>query len=159
LSALPGDASLRLIVPDLEATTLEGALSEMSEKLAAAGVVQDPGALTRRLLERERLGCTGLGSGIAIPHYKWKGIDEVVLAIGRSRPGIDFRSPDAVPVTLIFLILSPADAPGLHLQALARISRRLKTSAIAENLRRAETLEEIRDLWKETSSSLVEAHG
>jgi mannitol/fructose-specific phosphotransferase system IIA component (Ntr-type) len=152
-----GEAALRLIVPDLQARTREGALSEMAEKLAAAGVVPDAESLTARLLEREQLGCTGLGSGLAIPHCQWKGIDDVVLAIGRSRAGIDFRSSDAVPVTLLFLVLSPADAPGLHLQALAQISRRLKTLSIAEHLRRAETSEEMREAWKEPSASLVEA--
>ncbi|HEX7251998.1 MAG TPA: PTS sugar transporter subunit IIA [Thermoanaerobaculia bacterium] len=154
---MQGEAELRLIVPDLEARTREDVLGEMSEKLAAAGVVPDAGTLTARLLEREHLGCTGLGSGLAIPHCQWKGIDDVVLAIGRSRAGIDFHSSDAVPVTLLFLVLSPADAPGLHLQALAHISRRLKTSSIAEQLRRAETPEAMRELWKEPSASLVEA--
>jgi PTS system nitrogen regulatory IIA component len=148
-----------LVVPELEATTLEGVLAEMSEQLAAAGIVQDPQALARRLLERERLGCTGLGSGVAIPHCKWKGIDDVVLAIGRCRAGIDFHSPDGVPVTLVFVILSPADAPGLHLQALARISRRLKTSGVADLLRRASSRDEIREIWSETRSNLVEARG
>lgn len=154
---MQGEAALRLIVPDLEARTREGALGEMSEKLASAGVVPDAGTLTARLLERERLSCTGLGLGLAIPHCQWKGIDDVVLAIGRSRAGIDYQSSDAVPVTLLFLVLSPADAPGLHLQALAHISRRLKTSSVAEQLRRAETPEEMRELWKEPSASLVEA--
>src|SRR5215471_9421678 len=153
---MQGEAALRLIVPDLKARTREGALREMSEALAAAGVVPNAETLTARILERERLGCTGLGSGLAIPHCQWKGIDEVILAIGRSRAGIDFGSPDATPVTLLFLVLSPADAPGLHLQALAHISRRLKTSSIAEQLRRAETAEEMREIWKEPAASLVE---
>jgi PTS system nitrogen regulatory IIA component len=159
LSVLPGDVAPRLVLPDLEAATLEGALAEMSERLAAGGIVQDPQALTQRLIERERLGCTGLGSGIAIPHCKWKGIDNVVLVIGRSRRGIDFHSPDGVPVTLLFLILSPVDAPGLHLQVLARISRRLKTTGVAESLRRASTADEIREILKDAPASLVETHG
>jgi len=154
---MQSEAALRLIVPDLQAGTREDALGEMAEKLAEAGVVPDAASLTARLLERERLGCTGLGSGVAIPHCQWKGIDDVVLAIGRSRSGIDFCSSDAVPVTLLFLVLSPSDAPGLHLQALAQISRRLKTPAIVEQLRRASTSEEMRELWKQPSASLVEA--
>jgi nitrogen PTS system EIIA component len=150
----------RLILPDLAATTRDGALAEMSQQLAATGAIKDPAALTERLRERERLGCTGLGGGIALPHCKWKGIDDVLLAIGRSRQGVDFGSPDGVPVTLIFLLLSPVDAPGLHLQALARISRRLKSPGLAQSLRQAESAESLADIWREAHAAVpLEVHG
>lgn len=159
MSTEPLGETPRLIVPELTATTVEAALTEMSERLAAAGVVDDPQGLAAKLLARERLGCTGLGAGVGIPHCKWKGIDDVVLAIGRAPAGIDFRSADGVPVTLILLVLSPADAPALHLQALARISRRLKSAGVADNLRRAGSPEEIRDVWSENRPHVVEARG
>ncbi len=145
----------RLVFTDLKATTLEEALSEMARGLAAAGVVRDAQDLARRLLERERLGCTGLGSGIAIPHCKLKDVSRITLAIGSSCGGVDFRAPDGAPVTLIFLILSPADAPALHLQALARISRLLRTPGVADNLRRASTAEQILEAVKEAEASLT----
>ena len=150
----------RLVLPDLSATTRDGALAEMSQQLAEAGAIKDPAALTERLLERERLGCTGLGGGIGLPHCKWKGLDDVLLAIGRSRKGVDFGSSDGVPVTLIFLLLSPVDAPGLHLQALARISRRLKSPGLAQRLRQVESAEALADVWKEAYAAVpLEVHG
>jgi PTS system nitrogen regulatory IIA component len=149
----------RLVLPDLASTACEAALAEMSEQLAAAGAVKDPSGLAQRLMERERLGCTGLGGGIALPHCKWKGIDDVLLAIGRSRAGVEFGAADGVPVTLVFLLISPADAPGLHLQALARISRRLKTPGLAESLRHAETSRALAELWREAECVPAEVHG
>jgi mannitol/fructose-specific phosphotransferase system IIA component (Ntr-type) len=159
LSVASTESAPRVVLADLAATTVEDALTEMSERLAEAGAIKDPAALAARLREREQLGCTGLGGGLAIPHCKWKGIDDVLLAIGRSRRGIAFGSPDGVPVTLIFLLLSPVDAPGLHLQALARISRRLKTPGLAQSLQQAQTAEELTDIWKEAAHlTPLEAH-
>ncbi len=150
----PGAADPRLVFTDLESMTVEGALADMARRLAAAGVVKDAEELTRRLLEREQLGCTGLGSGIAIPHCKWKGLSEIVVAIGSSRSGIEFHAADGVPVTLLFLILSPAEAPAMHLQALARISRLLRTPGVAESLRRASTPGGILEALREAETAL-----
>jgi mannitol/fructose-specific phosphotransferase system IIA component (Ntr-type) len=95
-----------------------------------------------------------------LPHCKWKGLDDVLLAIGRSRKGVDFGSSDGVPVTLIFLLLSPVDAPGLHLQALARISRRLKSPGLAQSLRQVESAEALADVWREAYAAVpLEVHG
>jgi len=113
-------ADQRLIFTDLPAGSLEEVLTEISRRLAAAGAVPDGEELKRRLLERERLGCTGLGGGVAIPHCKIRGISDIVFSIGSAPAGVDFHAADGIPVTLIFLILSPADAPATHLQALAR---------------------------------------
>ena len=150
----PGAVDPRFVFTDLESVTAEGALAEMARGLAAAGVVTDAGELARRLLEREQLGCTGLGSGIAIPHCKWKGLSEIVVAIGSSRSGIAFHSADGIPVTLLFLVLSPAEAPALHLQALARISRLLRAPGVAESLRRASTPGGILEALREAGTAL-----
>jgi PTS system nitrogen regulatory IIA component len=150
----PGAWNPRLVFADLEAKTAEGALAEMAQRLAASGVVKDAQELTRRLFEREQLGCTGLGSGIAIPHCKWKGLSDIVVAIGASRSGIDFHAADGIPVTLLFLILSPAETPALHLQALARISRLLRGPGVAESLRRATTPEGIVQALREAETAL-----
>lgn len=139
----PGLVDPRLVFTGLSASSVAEALGEIAERLAKAHVVSNGGDLTRRLLERERLGCTGLGRGIAIPHCKLKELDDIVLAVAAFRPGVDFGAPDGIPVTLVFLILSPARSPGLHLQALARVSRLLKSPGVAESLARAQTPEEI----------------
>jgi mannitol/fructose-specific phosphotransferase system IIA component (Ntr-type) len=129
----------------------------MARRLAAAGVIRDVQDLTRRLVERERLGCTSLGGGVAIPHCKSRDVEDVALSIGLAPGGIDFHSADGVPVTLIFLILSPADQPAVHLQALARISRLLRTPGVVETLRRASTGEEILEALKEAQASSTAA--
>lgn len=133
----------RRIFPDLAGSTLEEVLTEMSNGLARTGVVSDGADLARRLVERERMGSTGLGGGLAIPHCKLREIGDVVLAVGVSHRGIDFGAADGLPVRLVFLVLSPADAPALHLQALARISRVIRIPGVAERLSEAATAREI----------------
>jgi PTS system nitrogen regulatory IIA component len=142
----------RRIFPDLAGGTREEVLAELAEGLARTGVVADGADLTRRLVERERMGSTGLGGGLAIPHCKLREIGDVVLAVGVSRRGIDFAAADGQPVRLVFLVLSPADAPALHLQALARISRVIRLPGVAERLTGAKTAAEI-------ATALQEAEG
>lgn len=152
---LPTLVDERLVFPNLAGKTLEEVLSEMAFALEKAGVVRDGGEVMRRLLERERIGSTGLGRGLAIPHCKLRELDDVVLAVGVSGTGIDFHAADGVPVTLVFLVLSPADAPGLHLQALARISRIIRMPGVAELLRRERSAESIAEVLRSAEGSLT----
>jgi PTS system nitrogen regulatory IIA component len=145
----------RRIFPALEGTTLDDALAEMAGGLARAGVVPDGNDLARRLVERERMGSTGLGGGLAIPHCKLREIDDVVLAVGVSRRGIDFAAADGLPVRLLFLVLSPADAPALHLQALARISRVIRLPGMAEKLMSTATADGIAAALKQAEGRLA----
>jgi mannitol/fructose-specific phosphotransferase system IIA component (Ntr-type) len=145
----------RLIFPDLTGTNVEEALEEMSAGLVRAGVVSDADDLARRLIEREHMGSTGLGGGLAIPHCKVRELSDVVLAVGLSRAGVDFRAPDGAPVTLIFLVLSPSEAPALHLQALARISRVIRMPGIADGLRGARTGAEVASILKDAERQLA----
>jgi PTS system nitrogen regulatory IIA component len=139
----------RLVFSDLEARSVEEALEELAGRIARSGVVGDGRDLARRLLEREKLGSTGLGGGIAIPHCKLKEVKDVVLSVAISGPGVDFHSSDGIPVSLIFLILSPADLPALHLQALARISKVLRRPGVADRLRGARSPEEIAETLRD----------
>jgi nitrogen PTS system EIIA component len=141
--SVPGLVDPRLVFPDLAARTLDAVLLEMAENLAAAGVIRDPAELALRLRKRERDGCTGLGGGIAIPHCRVQEAREVVLSVGISATGIDFGAADGVPITVLFLLLSPMDAPAQHLQALARLSRLVRTPGLVEELRRAGSREAI----------------
>jgi fructose-specific phosphotransferase system IIA component len=154
---LQGLLDPRFVFSDLKGPGMEDVLAEMARRLAAAGVVRDVSDLTHRLIEREKLGCTGLGSGVAIPHCKSKDVQDIVLAIGLAPQGVDFHAPDGRPVTLIFLILSPADQPAAHLQTLARISRLLRTPGISDNLRRAATREELLEALKGPQGTLTAA--
>jgi nitrogen PTS system EIIA component len=104
---------------------------------AAKLVEADARLIVDRLVERERLGSTGFGGGIAIPHGKIDGLDRVVGLFARLSTPIDFAAIDDLPVDLVFLLLSPIDAGVEHLKALARVSRRLRDKAFVAKLRGA----------------------
>lgn len=108
-------------------------LSAIAGKLAAV----DSKAVIERLVERERLGSTGFGGGVAIPHGKIEGLDRVVGVFARLSAPIDFAAIDDMPVDLVFLLLSPPDSGVEHLKALARVSRRLRDRAFVAKLRGA----------------------
>lgn len=151
----PGLVDERRIFPDVAGATRDEILAQMAAGLASERVVSDGAELAQRLIERERMGSTGLGGGLAIPHCKLREITDVVLAVGVSRRGIDFGAADGVPVRLIFLVLSPADAPALHLQALARISRVIRLPGVAPRLMEAATAGEIAAALKEAEGRLA----
>jgi mannitol/fructose-specific phosphotransferase system IIA component (Ntr-type) len=144
-ATLQGLVDRRLVFTDVPGTTAGEALAELAARLSGAGVVTDSADLARRLVEREKLGCTAVGGGVAIPHTKSKSVDDLRLAIATLRPGADFGAPDGEPVRLVFLVISPVQSPALHLQALARISRLLRIPGIRERILAASTPEEIVD--------------
>ena len=132
-----------LILEELEARNQHAVLDELVRVFAMGGVRFDPEAMLQVLLERERLGSTGLGDGIAIPHGKLQGLDEILLSFGRSSEGISFDAMDGKPVHLFFLLMAPENSAGLHLKILAKISRMLKDPALRDNLLRAKSKERI----------------
>jgi len=133
-----------LIIEDLAATSKLDVLREFSRLLHDAGKVDDKEGLTKVLVARETLGSTGIGDGVAIPHGKLGSINDLVLAFGRSRKGVDFDSLDGQPAYLFFLLLAPENAPGDHLKALARVSRLMKNRELRETLMAAGSAGEIR---------------
>ena len=151
--AFPAPVDPRLVFPDLRARSLEQVLLEMAEALAAAGAVSDPADLAERLLRRERDGCTSLGEGIAFPHCRVEGLREPLLSVGVSSAGIDFGALDGVPITLVFLLLSPREAPALHLQALARLTRLVRAPGLAEALRRAGSAQAIVEILRDAEGA------
>ena len=114
-----------LIFPDLGSggSSERNVLDELAARVAAAGAVPDARELSARLAEREALGSTGVGGGVAIPHCKLSGISRAILAIGIAPEGVEFRGADGLPVRLFFLVVSPSQSPAEHLQVLAAISR------------------------------------
>lgn len=109
-------------------------LRALSDRIAGLGLVRDGGELFQKLWEREQLGSTGIGSGIAIPHCKIAGLKEEIVAVGLVSEGIDFGAADGKPVRLVFLVVSPSGAPAQHLQVLAAIARWVKAGRHAEQL-------------------------
>jgi PTS system nitrogen regulatory IIA component len=106
------------------------------------------------LIEREKLGSTGIGDGVAIPHGKLHDLEHLICCFGRSRQGIDFEAIDGNPVHLIFLLLAPENSAGTHLKALAKISKILKDPAFRQQLLDAENAEKIYQIIKEEDDKL-----
>jgi nitrogen PTS system EIIA component len=135
------------ILPDLKSLDKKGVLEELATPVASiAGV--DLKDLVKVLMERERLGSTGIGEGIGIPHGKFKDLESLVLCIGISRKGIDFESMDGRPVHIFFLLVTPENSTGLHLKLLARISRLLKNDLFRDKLLAAGDRSEVMDTIK-----------
>lgn len=128
-----------LTAPGLVFTGLAGddvasVLDTWAGKLAATGEIGDAETLRDRLLEREALGSTGVGGGVAIPHCKLAALESVVVSVGTTARPIPWGAIDEVPVRLLFLVASPAAKPAAHLQTLAAIARWLKQDRHAERL-------------------------
>ena len=127
----------------MEANNKEEALKELVEVLAKVKDIGDKKAIVKSLIERENLGSTGIGQGIAIPHAKTEKLGELIAVLGISKKGVDFDALDGEPVFIFFLLVGPKDSAGPHLKALARISRLLRDNFFCELLKRAKDSSEI----------------
>jgi nitrogen PTS system EIIA component len=130
-----------LLAPDAVVAGLSAGnkktLFQQLGQVAARAYGLDPRAVAERLAEREKLGSTGFGGGIAIPHGKLDGLRGVTGVFVRLEKPVDFAAVDDLPVDLVFMMLSPIGAGAEHLKALARVSRRLRDRAFAAKLRGA----------------------
>ena len=135
-----------LIIAELYSKTKKGVLKELVDCITKKELEIDGNDLLRVLLEREELGSTGIGDGIAIPHGKVKNIQNLMVSFGRSLGGVDFQSMDGKPTHIIFLLIAPENSAGIHLKALARLSRLLKDSRFRKNIMEADSSQEIYDL-------------
>lgn len=113
----------------LEQTEKRAAINELIDLLAATSRVGDPEELKEAVWEQEATRTTGIGHGLAIPHGKSRSCDRLVLAIGKPAEPIDFQAIDGRPVRVVFLLASPPDQTGPHIQALAQISRLMTNEA------------------------------
>lgn len=118
------------VVPDLVSREKNGALQELAHVLAKAVNGLDENLIFKALAERERLGSTGIGDGIAIPHAKVNGPNQIFGALGRSKKGVDFESADGKPTHLLFLLIAPNNSVVSHLAALERVSKLLEKTEI-----------------------------
>ena len=137
------------VLPELKAGSKKEVIEEMSGVVARRNDAVDLNHLVEVLLEREKLGSTGIGDGVAIPHGKLPHIDDVSAVFARSLKGVDFDSMDGKKAHLFFLLIAPENSTGLHLKALARISRLMKDPAFRMNLMEAKSREELFNAFSE----------
>ena len=126
--------SAQSVIPNLRASSKKQALQDLARRAAGITGLHER-AIFDVLMERERLGTTGVGNGIAIPHGKMANLDRLYGLFARLENSVDFQSIDEQPVDLIFLLLAPESAGADHLKALARVSRLLRDGSVCEKLR------------------------
>lgn len=154
VSAATGDEDIRLsilIAPgavklDMGATDKEEAFEELVDLLVQTGAIQNRDAALEALRAREALGSTGIDNGIAVPHGKHASVANLAGALGISRKGIRFGSPDNKPAHIIFLLLARADNPGPHIQALAEIAQLVQSETFVKKATEAKTAHDLLDL-------------
>lgn len=132
-----------LIIPELGGQTKPQVIAELARQLARTQTGVDADALTRVLMEREELASTAIGEDIAIPHGKLDSVSRLIGCLGRSTRGVDFDSLDRRPTHLFFVLIAPESSTGMHLKALARISRLFKDPDFRARLMRAGTAGEL----------------
>lgn len=132
-----------LIIPELTSKNKKEVLEELVAAIVKQNKRINKEELIKVLLEREKLGSTGIGDGVAIPHGKLKNIDALLASFGKSVDGVDFDSMDGKPTHIFFLLVAPENSAGIHLKALARISRLLKDNSFKQNLMNARLKEDI----------------
>ena len=144
--------SIECVVADLKATSKKQALQDLAHRAADVTGLHER-AIFDTLLERERLGTTGVGLGIAIPHGKMADLDRLYGVFAKLNNPVDFDAVDDQPVDLIFLLLAPESAGADHLKALARVSRLLRDQSVCEKLRGSDTPAAIYALLTESTTS------
>ena len=143
------------VAVDLQATTKEEAIREIVAGLRDAGRLGegDLDGVIRAILNREELGSTGIGQGVAVPHTRHPSVDRLIGTVALSRRGVDFSALDGDPVDILFLLVSPPNQPGDHLRALENISRHLKDEQFVRFLRQAKSREQVLEVLDEADQA------
>ena len=143
------------IIKDLKSFDKESVLEELSNFLKDREEIPNKENLLLSLIEREKLGSTGIGENVAIPHAKIRDIDKIITVFARSQIGVEFESLDQKPVNFIYLILAPENSTGQHLKALARISRLFKNPSLRESVLRANEADQIYSILVDEDSKFT----
>ncbi|MDC0335956.1 PTS sugar transporter subunit IIA [Pseudodesulfovibrio sp.] len=134
-----------LVLPELTSGSKSEVLTELVAPLGEAYPEMDTDHAVRVLLDREKLGTTGIGDAIAIPHGKLEDLEKVIVVVGRSKAGLDFDALDHNPCSIFFLVLAPEQVAGMHLRILAQISRVLKDATFRQEFMAADDRDA---MWK-----------
>ena len=143
------------IIANLAGTNKEEVLREITDFLQKLSLIKDKETLFNTLMERERLGSTGIGENVAIPHGKSDELSKIVTVFGRSLNGVDFESLDQKPVHFVCMVIAPSNSTGQHLKALARISRLFKNQSLREGILKLQDPNQIYSLLLEADSKFI----
>lgn len=144
----------KYVAPELQGKDKSKLLSELVDLAHKSGKVKNKKSLLNALLEREKLGSTGIGNGVAIPHAKIEGVKEPLLVFGRASGGVDFSSLDGGQTYIFFMLISPKDEVGRHLKILARISHVIKDKFTVGRFRKAKDETEILKILRDAEDHL-----
>ncbi len=122
------------VIDNLKGGTKKDILFELVGVLKNADLIEDVDKVVNVILDREKLGSTGIGDGVAIPHGKMKGLRDFLCVFGRSQEGVDFDAVDRKPVHIFFLLLAPENSVSIHLKMLSRISKILRDPSFRKRL-------------------------
>ena len=147
-----------MIVPELTGATREEVLQEMVDWLTQEKSINRKGKeLLEKLIQREKLGSTAIGEGVAVPHCKIKGLEQPLVLLGISRKGVDFQAVDQKPVYLFFLVVSPPENPSINLQILAAIAHLVRESkGSVKKILQAKSNQEILKVIREEEEKVSE---
>ena len=143
------------IIKELNSCDKKNVLDELSSFLEDKGEITSKENLLVALIEREKLGSTGIGENVAIPHAKISEIDNIITVFGRSKNGVEFESLDQKPVNFIFLVMAPENSTGQHLKVLARISRLFKNPSLRESVLCANEADQIYSILVDEDSKFI----
>ena len=143
---LPDLLKEKYIELDLKEKEKTKLIAELVDIISKSNRIKNREALSKAILERERLGSTAIGNGVAIPHAKIKGIKKPLLILGRSTEGVNFDALDGEKTYLFFMLISPREEVGLHLKILSKISHLVKDKFVVERLKKIKGKHEVFEL-------------
>ena len=143
------------IIANLAGVNKGEILREITDFLQKQGLIKDKETLLNTLMEREKLGSTGIGENVAIPHGKSDELSQIITVFGRSLQGVDFESLDQKPVHFVCMVIAPSNSTGQHLKALARISRLFKNQDLREGILKLQDANQIYSLLLEADSKFI----
>ena len=143
------------IIADLVGKNKLEVIQEMTSCLKQNNIIKNDQVLLATLIEREKLGSTGIGENVAIPHGKSDELTQIITVFARSLGGVDFESLDQKPVHFVCMVIAPAHSTGQHLKALARISRLFKNQVLREGILKAEDSNAIYSILLEEDSKFI----
>ena len=143
------------VIEDLLGDNKVKVIKEMTQCLKKNNFIKNDQALFETLMEREKLGSTGIGENVAIPHGKSDEVTQIITVLARSKKGVEFESLDQKPVHFVCMVIAPAHSTGQHLKVLARVSRIFKNQGIREEILKAENSDTIYSILMNEDSKFI----